>query len=182
MKYQGKTAILETLEEVDEVFWGPTNWDSRRGGSRCGYYAAYHCLNLPESQAENFDIQCATKDLDRYWRALYNVETGFASFDFSVGKEDTKYEKKVRESDDPYLLAAMHISKIGVDNFSVEISNGSDYRGVKFTNKVTNKSFTFKDTVDHDLTTDAINLYNALEANAEDDALVDELNEFTRTL
>jgi hypothetical protein len=178
MKRQDNTAVLETLDEVDEVFWGPTNWDSRRGGSKCGHYAAYHCLKLPESQAKNFSVQCATKALTEYWNALDEVETGFAPFDFYAGEEDTKYESKVRESDDAYLLAAKHISKVGVDNFTIEIANGSNYRGVKFTNKATNKAFIFKDTVDHDLTTDALTLYFELQAYEEENSMKEELNNF----
>jgi hypothetical protein len=179
MKIQDSTVILETLDEVDDVFWGPTNWDFRRGGSKCGYYAAYHCLSLPESQAKNCRVvKCATVALTKYWDLLGEVETGFAPFDFYLGKEDTKYEPKTRELDNPYLLAAKHISEIGIDNFYIEIANGNSHRGVKFTNKETTKSFTFKDTIDHDLTTDALNLYFSRELISEKELIYNDLQDF----
>jgi hypothetical protein len=178
MKRRGNTAILETLDEVDEVFWGPTSWDSRQGGSKCGQYAAYHCLKLPESEAKKFGVECATDELAEYWNALSIVETGYAPFDFFLGREYTKYEKKVRSTDNTYLIAAKHIATVGVDDFDIEISNGSNYRGVKFTNKQTKKSFTFKDTVDHDLTTDALNLYYSIQSVEYKKSLEEDLNNF----
>jgi hypothetical protein len=171
MKQQNNTAILETLDEVNEVFWGPTNWDSRRGGAKCGYYAAYHCLKLPESQAKKFGVEFATDELEEYWNALSSVETGFAPFDFYAGAEDTTYEKKVRAIDNPYLIAAKHIAEVGVDEFSIKLSDGNNYRGVTFTNYKTKRSFTFKDTVDHDLTTDAENLFYYVQSKSLEDEL-----------
>jgi hypothetical protein len=179
MKHRGNAAILETVDEVNEVFWGPTNWDSRRGGLKCGYYAAYHCLSLPDHIAVNFGVDFATKALSDYWNALDGVEVGFAPFDFYDGDEYTRYEKKTRHQDDLYLKAAKHIASKGVDSFDIQISNGESYRGVKFTNRATGKSFTFKDTVDYCLTTDAINLFREKESATISRELSDDLLDFT---
>lgn len=177
MKKQDHVAILETLEEVDEVFWGPTNWDSARGGSKCGQYAATHCLKLPLKEAEKFSIQFANKHLQEYWKALETVETGYASFDFNTGKENTTYNRKVRHSDDMYLIAAKHIARLGADKFKIELINGENYRGIIFTNADDN-SFTFKDTIDYEMVKDARKLHLSQQANKALDSMEQELMNF----
>lgn len=145
MKRQDYVAILETHEEVSEVFFMPSWWGYSSGGSWCGFCAAYHILKTSEKEAEKFSIGFLNKNLEAYWDSLHHTKM-FADYDFYKGCEENS-DWPYRPEDSAYLLAAKHISDCGVHSFKIEKVVGDAFQAVRFTNKDGN-SFMFKDTED----------------------------------
>lgn len=144
---QDSTALLETLSEVVDVYFGPESWDRMAGGTACGEYAGYFFLKLPEAESKGMSIGFANDHCSAYWDAIGHTQF-FADFDFTSGLEiDPDDSWPSRPADDMYLAAARHIVKEGLSIYRIKPVEDRQvpYRGVEFTDTRTGDSFTFRE-------------------------------------
>lgn len=177
MKRQDYIAVLETHEEVFDVFFMPAHWDYRAGGTQCGFCAAYHYLHLPEEESRKFSIGFANDNLETYWNLLYKTRE-YAFFDFKDGAEEVD-GLPLRYAEDVYLKAAKYIANTGVDNFSVSRVIGDSYTAIRFTN-TKGKSFLFKDIIDVNLFLSAKDVYENRQAGAKSQTILEEFEAFIK--
>lgn len=178
MKRQDYNIVLETHEEVFDVFFMPENWDYRAGSSMCAFCAAYHSLHLHEEEAHKASITFANEVLKNYWKSLSKSKQ-CAFFDFNMGIEEDN-SIPCRHSEDVYLMAAKYIAKTGVDTFAVDMVITDGYMAIRFTNK-SGRSFLFKDTVDVNMFLSAKEVYKGRALKTQSHTMLEEFELFINT-
>lgn len=179
MKCERNTIIIETYDEASEVYYAPTAWDNDPGGECSIMYAAQEYYNVPEEQSHEYDLKFATKNLELYY---YNLSGGhnYYSFCFNTGKQKETYwpDEKIREPDNPYLIAALYMINEGIDNFELKHIIGDVYQAVVATNIKNGKDFMFKDTVDVDIYSGLKSIIRKRNKNEEQTEVLCSLSDF----
>lgn len=147
---QDTTALLETLAEVVDVYFGPEAWDRAPGGAFCGEYAAYYHLKMSDADSKGMAIGFANEHAKAYWSAIGGTKF-YADFDFVTGVEiDPDMDWPSRAESDFNLRAAQHIQTTGIFEFRMAFINDlkTPYRGIEFTSLKTGDSYTFREDKD----------------------------------
>lgn len=177
---QESNALLETLGEVVDVFYGPVCWDKNAGGAACGEYAGYYFLKLSEEESRKMSIGFANDHTRKYWSAIGQTKF-FADFDFSKGIEvDPDSEWPARPESDHYLQAAVHIHAVGLDTFTTRFVEDLKvpFRGIQVTDTRDGAQFIFREDKDIRMFVSALALHDQRKAEAEIESTQVQLDRF----
>lgn len=180
MLKQDRNALLETLDEVVDVYFGPTAWDGRPGGAGCGEFAAYFHLHMSNEASKGMSIGFANEHTRAYW-AMIGATQCYCDFDFITGLEiDAGDDWPSRPSSDHYLMAAKHIHSVGIDGYTIKFVNDHQvpYRGIQFSEKKTGNSFTFREDKDIRMFESAREAYRRIRACNSRESTQSELDRF----